>query len=43
MTVNPDGSFTFKAYVAASATSIQVQAKNSDKRMTSDLSAVFTK
>ncbi|MBC1435180.1 hypothetical protein HB848_07480 [Listeria rocourtiae] len=43
MTVNPDGSFTFKAYVASSASSIQVQAKNSDKRMNSDLSAAFTK
>ncbi|MBC1567131.1 toxin Cry1Ac domain D-VI-related protein [Listeria booriae] len=43
MTVNPDGSFTFKAYVAASASKVQVQAKNSDKRMNSDLSAAFTK
>ncbi|EUJ42257.1 immunoglobulin-like domain-containing protein [Listeria rocourtiae] len=43
MTVNPDGSFTFKAYVAPSATSVQVQAKNSDKRMTSDLSTALTK
>ncbi|MBC6307348.1 toxin Cry1Ac domain D-VI-related protein, partial [Listeria booriae] len=43
MTVNPDGSFTFKAYVAASASKVQVQAKNSDKRMNSDLSATFTK
>ncbi|MBC1936343.1 hypothetical protein HCA69_08185 [Listeria grandensis] len=43
MTVNPDGSFTFKAYVAASASQVQVQAKNSDKRMNSDLSATFTK
>ncbi|WP_186008567.1 hypothetical protein, partial [Paenilisteria newyorkensis] len=43
MTVNSDGSFTFKAYVAPSATSVQVQAKNSDKRMTSDLSTAFTK
>ncbi|MBC1358012.1 toxin Cry1Ac domain D-VI-related protein [Listeria booriae] len=43
MTVNPDGSFTFKAYVAASASTVQVQAKNSDKRMNSDLSAAFTK
>ncbi|MBC2118144.1 toxin Cry1Ac domain D-VI-related protein [Listeria booriae] len=43
MTVNPDGSFTFKAYVAASASQVQVQAKNSDKRMNSDLSAALTK
>ncbi|MBC6129744.1 hypothetical protein HCA00_13105 [Listeria booriae] len=43
MTVNPDGSFTFKAYVAASASQVQVQAKNSDKRMNSDLSETFTK
>ncbi|MBC1435198.1 hypothetical protein HB848_07570 [Listeria rocourtiae] len=43
MTANPDGSFTFKAYVAAGAKSVQVQAKNSDKRMNSNLSTAFTK
>lgn len=43
MTSNQDGSFTFKAYVSANASSIQVQAKNSNKLMTSDLSTVFIK
>ncbi|MBC1435199.1 hypothetical protein HB848_07575 [Listeria rocourtiae] len=43
MTTNPDGSFTFKAYVTPSAPNVQVQAKNSNKLMTSDLSALFTK
>ncbi|MBC2118145.1 toxin Cry1Ac domain D-VI-related protein [Listeria booriae] len=43
MTSNQDGSFTFKAYVSANASSIQVQAKNSNKLMSSDLSTAFTK
>ncbi|MBC1899149.1 hypothetical protein HCA68_15885 [Listeria booriae] len=43
MTSNQDGSFTFKVYVAPSASSVQVQAKNSNKLMTSDLSAAFSK
>ncbi|MBC2258021.1 toxin Cry1Ac domain D-VI-related protein [Listeria booriae] len=43
MTSNQDGSFTFKVYVAPSASSVQVQAKNSNKLMTSDLSAAFIK
>ncbi|MBC6298535.1 toxin Cry1Ac domain D-VI-related protein [Listeria booriae] len=43
MTSNQDGSFTFKVYVAPNASSVQVQAKNSNKLMTSDLSAAFSK
>ncbi|MBC6307347.1 toxin Cry1Ac domain D-VI-related protein [Listeria booriae] len=43
MTSNQDGSFTFKVYVAPNALSVQVQAKNSNKLMTSDLSAAFIK
>ncbi|MBC1650931.1 hypothetical protein HCJ13_12085 [Listeria booriae] len=43
MTSNQDGSFTFKVYVAPNASSVQVQAKNSNKLMTSDLSAAFIK
>lgn len=43
MTSNQDGSFTFKAYVSVNASSIQVQAKNSNKLMTSDLSTAFIK
>ncbi|MBA3927634.1 toxin Cry1Ac domain D-VI-related protein [Listeria rustica] len=43
MTSNQDGSFTFKVYVSPGASRIQVQAKNSNKLMTSDLSAAFIK
>lgn len=43
MTSNQDGSFTFKVYVAPNASSVQVQAKNSNKLMTSDLSVAFIK
>ncbi|MBC1435181.1 hypothetical protein HB848_07485 [Listeria rocourtiae] len=43
MTSNQDGSFTFKVYVTPTASSIQVQAKNSNKLMTSDLSTAFIK
>ncbi|KMT62147.1 hypothetical protein X559_1444 [Paenilisteria newyorkensis] len=41
MTTNPDGSLSFRGYVAPGTTNVQATAKNSDKRMTSELSAPF--
>ncbi|KGL41855.1 hypothetical protein BMT55_04465 [Listeria newyorkensis] len=41
MTTNPDGSLSFRGYVAPGTTNVQAAAKNSDKRMNSELSAKF--
>ncbi|EUJ24003.1 hypothetical protein [Listeria cornellensis] len=41
MTTNPDGSLSFRSYVAPGTTNVQATAKNSDKRMNSELSAKF--
>ncbi|EUJ43587.1 immunoglobulin-like domain-containing protein [Listeria riparia] len=41
MTTNPDGSLSFRGYVAPGTKNVQAAAKNSDKRMNSVLSASF--
>ncbi|MBC2178067.1 hypothetical protein HCB27_15670, partial [Listeria booriae] len=41
MTTNPDGSLSFRSYVAPGTKNVQAVAKNSDSRMTSNLSTGF--
>ncbi|MBC1317816.1 toxin Cry1Ac domain D-VI-related protein [Listeria booriae] len=41
MTTNPDGSLSFRGYVAPGTKNVQAVAKNSDSRMTSNLSTGF--